>query len=363
MTLPDDLRDWLRPFPAELTGRAVVEGFTLYDWHEQTPDPSTGAYSDTPGGRSGTTSNSFVREVNDVPVDVSHGPVVWLRFRGMRQGRPSYDFLAPPETFPARIDSLREVDDVWYYGWYEVTPDATSGDYEELTGGRSGSVAGSGGFSTLTRPAREINNVGDSVDATTIAAEPVVWMRYRGLQDDLPVYEFRGAPTVRYVTGVCRTGSALSAVTVERSSQSLFRDAVFDVEDGPGSGCCAGSGSGGGGSGGAAACALDDWPSSVTLTLVGHECFDGTHTLTYDAGTDSWRKEAPSSWCGECGAALTMAIGPGERNAWFSMLCGSTPTAAAGFGDCSLPSSFTFQTGAGCGCPPIGLTGSATVTA
>src|SRR4051794_36514946 len=79
-------------FPALITDKATVSGsassgapLTAYTFVEQTPDPVTGEFSEADSARTGT-----AYEVNnsDVPV----GTYAVMRFRGIIDGSPVWDF-------------------------------------------------------------------------------------------------------------------------------------------------------------------------------------------------------------------------------------------------------------------------------
>lgn len=99
---------WRLPFRARLTGQSTVGGLRRYTWVEQSVDPSTGDTEDAEFAREGTADTNWALELNNA--DVPDDTIVWLRFRCMTEGRPTYEFLAPTTGTGAGPLTVQEAD-------------------------------------------------------------------------------------------------------------------------------------------------------------------------------------------------------------------------------------------------------------
>lgn len=81
---------WEGVFAARLTAKATVGGTVVYDFEEVVPDPSSpGDWLTVAGGRTGE-GNVYALNGEDVAVPT----VVWLRFRTLDAGDPTFEFDA-----------------------------------------------------------------------------------------------------------------------------------------------------------------------------------------------------------------------------------------------------------------------------
>lgn len=90
--IPQHLDQWLGIFPAKLTAAALSGGIWRYAFTEQIVVGSTGSYTDAEPARTGTTTISSARELNNRAINTSTSPLVWMRFRGVNDGDLVYEF-------------------------------------------------------------------------------------------------------------------------------------------------------------------------------------------------------------------------------------------------------------------------------
>jgi hypothetical protein len=86
------LDQWEAPFLAKITAVLEVDDVFLYSWIEQAIEPTDGSAMNADPARQGTATVSPAYEVNNDEL-TSFPVLVWLRFRAMVGGAPTYEFI------------------------------------------------------------------------------------------------------------------------------------------------------------------------------------------------------------------------------------------------------------------------------